>query len=74
MSVGTLPNNIISTNMLITTPNYASIMHSIFIPTSYRQTYPASARNLNRLTMTVDVDVYDQNSEKVNTNYCIHHT
>ena len=29
------------------------------------QTYPASATNLNRLTMTVDVDVYDENSEKV---------
>ena len=29
------------------------------------QTYPASARNLNRLTMTVDVDVYDEDSEKV---------
>jgi hypothetical protein len=30
-----------------------------------KQTYPASAQNLNRLTRTVDVDVFDENSEKV---------
>ena len=30
-----------------------------------KQTYPASAQNLNRYTRTVDVDIYDENSEKV---------
>ena len=30
-----------------------------------KQTYPPSARNLNRLTMTVDVDIYDEMSQKV---------
>ena len=30
-----------------------------------KQTYPASAQNLNRLTKTIDIDIYDENSEKV---------
>ena len=29
------------------------------------QTYPSSVQNLNRLTMTVDVDIYDGESQKV---------
>ena len=29
------------------------------------QTYPGSARNLNKFTMTVDVDIYDEDSVKV---------
>ena len=29
------------------------------------QTYPSSVQNLNRLTMTVDVDIYDNNGTKV---------
>ena len=29
------------------------------------QTYPESAQNLNRFTMTVDVDIYDSNDAKV---------
>ena len=29
------------------------------------QTYPSSVQNLNRLTMTVDIDIYDGASEKV---------
>ena len=29
------------------------------------QTYPSSVQNLNRLTMTVDVDIYDEDSQKV---------
>ena len=29
------------------------------------QTYPSSVQNLNRLTMTVDVDIYDGASQKV---------
>ena len=31
----------------------------------YLQTYPQSAQNLNRLTKTVDVDIYDDKSEKI---------
>jgi len=30
-----------------------------------KQTYPASAQNLNRLTMTVDIDILNEKSEKV---------
>ena len=30
-----------------------------------KQTYPASAQNLNRLTRTVDVDIYDEEESKV---------
>ena len=29
------------------------------------QTYPSSVQNLNRLTMTVDIDIYDGASQKV---------
>ena len=29
------------------------------------QTYPSSVQNLNRLTMTVDVDIYDGKSQQV---------
>ena len=37
--------------------------HSNFIPQI--QTYPSSVQNLNRLTMTVDIDIYDGASQKV---------
>ena len=30
-----------------------------------KQTYPASAQNLNRFTMTVDVDIFDESNQKV---------
>ena len=33
--------------------------------TNLTQTYPSSVQNLNRLTMTVDVDIYDEDSQKV---------
>ena len=33
--------------------------------TNLVQTYPSSVQNLNRLTMTVDVDIYDEESQKV---------
>ena len=33
--------------------------------TNLLQTYPSSVQNLNRLTMTVDVDIYDEESQKV---------
>ena len=34
-------------------------------PNPFNKAYPPSARNLNRLTKMVDVDVYDENSTKL---------
>ena len=38
---------------------------NLMLVTNLVQTYPSSVQNLNRLTMTVDVDIYDEESQKV---------